>query len=144
MKLAMTVTVKAMASDGSVETTCSVRGDRADRQPSAEATRQLASRARRRVSGGGAPDPDLVRQREVVDAFLAALRDGDFEGLLAVLDPDLVVRADAAVTSGAPTEIRGAPVWAKGPSPTDTSRGSRSARSWMWLSASWWRRRDDW
>src|SRR5512134_3583459 len=81
---------------------------------SAEAARQLASRARRRVRGGGAPDPDLVRQREVVGAFLAALRAGDFEGLLAVLDPDLVVRADMAVPSGAPTEIRGAAVWAKG------------------------------
>ena len=80
---------------------------------SSEATRQLASRARRRVRSGAAPESDLVRQREVVDAFLAALRGGDFEGLLAVLDPDLVVRADAAVTSGAPTEARGAAVWAK-------------------------------
>jgi len=79
---------------------------------SAEAARQLASRARRRVRGGAAPDPDLVRQREVVGAFIAALRAGDFEGLLAVLDPDLVVRADMA--AGAPTEIRGAAVWAKG------------------------------
>jgi RNA polymerase sigma-70 factor, ECF subfamily len=82
---------------------------------SAEATRQLASRARRRVRGGAAaPDRDLVRQREVVDAFLAALRSGDFEGLLAVLDPDLVVRADMAITSGPPSEIRGAAAWAKG------------------------------
>jgi RNA polymerase sigma-70 factor, ECF subfamily len=81
---------------------------------SAEAARQLASRARRRVRGGAAaPDPDLVRQREVVDAFLAALRGGDFEGLLAVLDPDLVVRTDLAVPSGAPAEVRGATVWAK-------------------------------
>jgi RNA polymerase sigma factor (sigma-70 family) len=80
---------------------------------SAEATRQLASRARRRVRGGAtSPDTDLVRQREVVDAFLAALRAGDFEGLLAVLDPDLVVRTD--MPAGAPTEIRGAAVWAKG------------------------------
>ena len=78
---------------------------------SAEAARQLASRARRRVRGGGAPDPDLVRQREVVEAFIAALRAGDFERLLAVLDPDLVVRSDI---SGAPTEIRGAAAWAKG------------------------------
>jgi RNA polymerase sigma factor (sigma-70 family) len=78
---------------------------------SGEATRQLASRARRRVRSGGAPDPDLVRQREVVEAFIAALRAGYFEGLLAVLDPDLVVRADM---SGAPTEIRGAAAWAKG------------------------------
>src|SRR6185503_16844617 len=69
---------------------------------SAEATRQLASRARRRVRGGAAaPDPDRVRHREVVDAFLAALRGGDFEGLLAVLDPDLVVRADMPVPAGA-------------------------------------------
>jgi Sigma-70, region 4 len=80
---------------------------------SPEAARQLASRARRRVRGGGAPDPDLVRQREVVEAFLAALRAGDFEGLLAVLDPDLVVRADMPVPSGAPAEIRGGAVWAK-------------------------------
>jgi RNA polymerase sigma factor (sigma-70 family) len=80
---------------------------------SAEAARQLASRARRRVRGGAAPDPNLVRQREVVEAFVAALRGGDLEGLLAVLDPDLVVRADMAVRSGAPTEIRGAAAWAK-------------------------------
>jgi RNA polymerase sigma-70 factor (ECF subfamily) len=81
---------------------------------SAEAARQLASRARRRVRGGGTPDPDLVRQREVVEAFIAALRVGDFEGLLAVHDPDLVVRADMPVPRGAPSEIRGAAVWAKG------------------------------
>jgi len=82
---------------------------------SAEATRQLASRARRRVRGGAeAPGSDLRRQREVVDAFLAALRRGDLEGLLVVLDPDLVVRSDEAVRPGAPTEIHGAAVWAKG------------------------------
>ena len=81
---------------------------------SATATRQLASRARRRVRGGeAAPEPSVARQREVVDAFLAALRRGDFEGLLAVLDPDLVVRADMGAPSGAPPEIRGAAVWAK-------------------------------
>jgi RNA polymerase sigma factor (sigma-70 family) len=80
---------------------------------SADAARQLASRARRRVRGGAAaPDPGLVRQREVVDAFLAALRGGDFEGLLAVLDPDLVVRTDL-VPPGAPAEVRGAAAWAK-------------------------------
>jgi RNA polymerase sigma-70 factor (ECF subfamily) len=80
---------------------------------SAEATRQLASRARRRVRGSATTSPpDLAGQREVVDAFLAALRGGDFESLLAVLDPDLVVRADMA--AGAPSEIRGAAVWAKG------------------------------
>jgi RNA polymerase sigma-70 factor, ECF subfamily len=80
------------------------------------AARQLASRARRRVRGAETiPDADLRSQREVVDAFLAALRAGDFDGLLAVLDPDVVVRADSvAVPPGAPTEIRGARNWAKG------------------------------
>jgi RNA polymerase sigma factor (sigma-70 family) len=78
-----------------------------------EAARQLASRARRRVRGGGVPDPDVTRQREVVDAFMSALRGGDFEGLLAVLDPDLVVRADMGGPAGT-TEIRGAANWAKG------------------------------
>jgi RNA polymerase sigma factor (sigma-70 family) len=64
-----------------------------DRTPTA--ARQLASRARRRVRGQApAPDPDLGRQREVVDAFLAATRDGDFDALVAVLDPDVVLRAD--------------------------------------------------
>jgi RNA polymerase sigma-70 factor (ECF subfamily) len=77
---------------------------------SSTAARQLASRARRRVQGG-APvrDADLTRQREVVEAFLAAARGGDFEALLAVLDPDVVVRADpAAVPPGASREVRGA------------------------------------
>jgi RNA polymerase sigma-70 factor (ECF subfamily) len=60
------------------------------------AARQLASRARRRVRGSApAEDADLARQRELVDAFLAASREGDFEGLLAVLDPDVVFRIDA-------------------------------------------------
>jgi len=76
------------------------------------AARQLASRARRRVRGGTAPPrPALERQREVVDAFLAALRGGDFEGLLAILDPDVLVRADMGV--GAPSESRGAALYAK-------------------------------
>ena len=68
-----------------------------------EAARQLASRARRRIQGEPTiPDVDVERQREVVDAFLAAARDGDFEALLAVLDPDVVVRADqGAVPAGA-------------------------------------------
>jgi len=58
--------------------------------------RQLASRARRRVRGAGvqAPDPDVARQREVVDAFLTAAHQGDFDALLAVLDPDVVLRSD--------------------------------------------------
>jgi RNA polymerase sigma-70 factor (ECF subfamily) len=56
------------------------------------------------------PDAELARQREVVEAFLAASRDGDFAALLAVLDPDVVLRADSgAVLAGAPEEIRGAP-----------------------------------
>jgi ketosteroid isomerase-like protein len=62
------------------------------------AARQLASRARRRVQGAApVPDTDLTRQREVVDAFFAAARDGDFDGLVAVLDPDVVVRSDGGV-----------------------------------------------
>ncbi|MFJ9817637.1 RNA polymerase sigma factor SigJ [Streptomyces sp. NPDC101151] len=67
------------------------------------ATRQLASRARRRVQGATpAADPDLGRQRQVVDAFLAASRAGDFEALLALLDPDVELRADAgALVRGA-------------------------------------------
>jgi RNA polymerase sigma factor (sigma-70 family) len=74
------------------------------------AARQLASRARRRVQGTPAvPDADVTRQRKVVDAFLAASRGGDFEALLAVLDPDVVFRADrVAVRMGGQAEIRGA------------------------------------
>lgn len=65
---------------------------------SSAATRQLASRARRRVQGQApTPDPDVNRQREVVDAFLAASRDGDFDALLAVLDPDIVLRSDGGL-----------------------------------------------
>src|SRR5438477_6317548 len=63
---------------------------------SASAARQLASRARRRVRGSApVTDASIDQQREVIDAFLAAAREGDFEGLLAVLDPDVVLRADA-------------------------------------------------
>ena len=59
------------------------------------ATRQLASRARRRVRGAAPrPDADLSRQREIVDAFLAASRSGDFDSLVQVLDPDVVLRID--------------------------------------------------
>jgi RNA polymerase sigma factor (sigma-70 family) len=82
---------------------------------STTAARQLASRARRRVQATATvPDADLTRQRAVVDAFLAAARDGDFDALLAVLDPDVVVRADrGAVPSGASREARGAPAVAE-------------------------------
>ena len=93
------------------------------------AARQLASRARRRVHGAGGReseggraeegrrgsarrDADLDRQRAAVDAFLAAARGGDFQGLLAVLDPDVVLRSDAvAVPGGGPQEVRGAEAW---------------------------------
>ena len=71
--------------------------------------RQLASRARRRVQGAAPLDGDQTRQREVVDAFLAASRGGDFDALLALLDPDVVLCADtAAVQSGAEGEVVGA------------------------------------
>jgi RNA polymerase sigma-70 factor, ECF subfamily len=66
-----------------------------DRSPAA--TRQLASRARRRVKGAAAPDPDLTRQRQVVAAFFAAARRGDFDALVTVLDPEVVLRADGGV-----------------------------------------------
>lgn len=72
------------------------------------ATRQLASRARRRVRGASTSDVDLVRNREVVEAFIAAAKAGDFEALLAVLDPDVVFRCDAkAIRMGGPPEVHG-------------------------------------
>jgi RNA polymerase sigma factor (sigma-70 family) len=79
-----------------------------DRSPAA--ARQLASRARRRVRGAAPqPDTDLAEQREVVDAFLAAARDGDFEALLAVLDPDVVLRTDGGTRRASVSrELRGA------------------------------------
>lgn len=78
------------------------------------AARQLASRARRRVQGAE-PVSNSSQQREVVEAFLGALRSGDLEGLIGVLDPDVVVRIDeAAARPGAPREIRGAQNWARG------------------------------
>ncbi|MFE5592203.1 RNA polymerase sigma factor SigJ [Streptomyces sp. NPDC056549] len=79
-----------------------------DRTPAA--TRQLASRARRRVQDAApAPGPDARRQREIADAFLAAAHGGDFEGLLAVLDPDVVLRADGGRTLAAVSKVvRGA------------------------------------
>ena len=78
-----------------------------DRSP--EAARQLASRARRRVQAAPVPDPDLRRQRAVVDAFLTAARSGDMHGLLEVLDPDVVFRADAgALPAGAAFPVAGA------------------------------------
>jgi RNA polymerase sigma-70 factor, ECF subfamily len=89
---------------------------------SAAAAKQLASRARRRVRGSPAPsEADRARQRELVEAFLRAARAGDLEGLLAVLDPDAVIRIDGAarIAGGAadaadtPRELRGSSTWAK-------------------------------
>ena len=103
---------------------CDEIGSIVGRSPAA--AKQLASRARRRVRGLSAPrDPGRARQREVVEAFLKAARAGDLEGLLAVLDPDAVIRIDAAarfdgvVRIDAPAadvgrarELRGASTWA--------------------------------
>jgi RNA polymerase sigma-70 factor (ECF subfamily) len=76
---------------------------------SPEATRQLASRARRRVRGTApTPDADLSAQWQVVDAFLAAAREGDFDALVAVLDPDVVLRADGGRLTGLTQHVRGA------------------------------------
>ena len=86
------------------------------------AAKQLASRARRRVRGPSAPsDASRARQREVVEAFLRAAREGDLERLLAVLDPDAVIRIDGAAriaggsadAADTPRELRGASTWAK-------------------------------
>src|SRR5215471_355721 len=78
-----------------------------DRSP--VATRQLASRARRRVQGQApTSDADPQQQRQVIDAFLAAARNGDFQGLVSVLDPDVVLRADGGVLTGASRVVRGA------------------------------------
>ncbi|HTI26607.1 MAG TPA: sigma-70 family RNA polymerase sigma factor [Kutzneria sp.] len=75
------------------------------------ATRQLASRARRRVQGADRPDSDLSRQRRVVDAFLAASRDGNFDALLELLDPDVELRADETTVAGSiANHDKGAPL----------------------------------
>ncbi|HKR52471.1 MAG TPA: sigma-70 family RNA polymerase sigma factor [Pseudonocardiaceae bacterium] len=82
-----------------------------ERSPAA--ARQLASRARRRVQSATAAEVDHTRQREVVEAFLAASRTGDFDALLAVLDPDVVLRADRlAVQAAAASQAQGAPTLA--------------------------------
>lgn len=92
------------------------------------AARQLASRARRRVRGTTADlSAQLSEQRKVVDAFLAALRAGDFESLVAVLDPDLVVHADVGVLPAATlAEVRGAEAWAR--QALKTAQGAKIAR----------------
>jgi RNA polymerase sigma-70 factor (ECF subfamily) len=81
-----------------------------DRSP--EATRQLASRARRRVEGSPPPEIDLASQRHIVETFIAALRRGDVEGMIAVLDPEVVGRAGD--DTGNVREVRGARTWASG------------------------------
>ena len=86
---------------------------------SPEATRQLASRARRRVRGTAVPDAPLTDQWQVVDAFLAAAREGDFDALVAILDPDVVLRADGGITGlshqaeGAQAVAKQASMWAR-------------------------------
>jgi RNA polymerase sigma-70 factor, ECF subfamily len=90
------------------------------------AARQLASRGRRRVKSGDAPPPDsdLAGQRQVVDAFLSAARGGDFDALVAVLDPDVVLRIDGGASfSGASMLINGADAVAK--------QARRGLRSWL-------------
>jgi RNA polymerase sigma-70 factor (ECF subfamily) len=97
-----------------------------DRSPAA--ARQLASRARRRVQGAEAPDAHPDRQRQLVDAFLAAARGGDLQALLAVLDPDVVFRADStAVRMGGSAEIRGAAAVAA------TFKGRAQAAKTAWV-----------
>src|SRR5262249_51840781 len=73
-----------------------------------DAARQMASRARRRVQTRKGPPADVEAPRSVVDAFVAAARDGDFNRLVAVLDPEVVLRADAGAQAGKSIEIRGA------------------------------------
>jgi RNA polymerase sigma factor (sigma-70 family) len=96
---------------------------------SSEAARQLASRARRRVQGADrSAAADLKQQKEVIEAFLAALRAGDFGALVALLDPDIVVRADAsAAVGGLAREVQGAEAWAR--QAITFSRGARFAQT---------------
>jgi RNA polymerase sigma factor (sigma-70 family) len=96
---------------------------------SPEAARQLASRARRRVRGAPAPETDLARQREAAAAYLAAARGGDFAGLVAVLDENVVLTTDAAASpSGRPAVLRGARAVARGAvSSARLAAGSRLA-----------------
>jgi|SRR5581483_8958458 len=95
---------------------------------SAVAARQLASRARRRVRGTETPSrADLVEQRRVVDSFLTALRAGDFNTLVALLDPELAVHLDENVLSAeAASKIRGAEAWAR--QAIATAKGAKMAR----------------
>ena len=92
-----------------------------DRSP--DAVRKLASRARRRLRGATpASDADLAGQRELVDAFLAAARDGDFDALVSVLDPDVVLRADLGPGRSRPVRVRADGARRGKSSRTDASR----------------------
>jgi RNA polymerase sigma-70 factor (ECF subfamily) len=92
------------------------------------AARQLASRARRRIRGGDIAGPSLPQQRKVVEAFLAALRKGDFDALVAILDPDVVVHSDKTSTlPGQPAEMRGASSFAR--QIISAAQGARAART---------------
>jgi RNA polymerase sigma factor (sigma-70 family) len=93
-----------------------------------EATRQLASRARRRVQGAPpTPAAQLAQQRKVIDKFIAALQSADFDALVAVLDPDIAVQVDdASATPGALKEVHGATAWAK--QAITAARGAKFAR----------------
>jgi RNA polymerase sigma factor (sigma-70 family) len=97
---------------------------------SPEAARQLASRARRRVRGGervtDGSGTGLAEQRQLVEAFLAAVRSADFEGLVAVLGPEFVIRADATASPPTGSEVRGAETWAK--QAVAWARGAKAAR----------------
>jgi ketosteroid isomerase-like protein len=100
---------------------------------SSTAARQLASRARRRVQGAPTvPNADLARQREVVRAFLAAARAGDFDALLAVLDPDVINRGDRVVAPPDGREVRGAAAVAQG-ARVYSRRGGASAEPTLML-----------
>jgi RNA polymerase sigma factor (sigma-70 family) len=94
---------------------------------SSVAVRQLASRARRRVQGRPVPDRDVVQQWDVVDAFYAAARDGDFERLLEVLDPDVVLRMEGGAGAPQSRVIRGARRVAQGAMATPSGRQVRLA-----------------
>src|SRR5215217_6207500 len=96
------------------------------------AARQLASRARRRVrdAASPAPDPDLARQRDVVDAFFRAARAGDFDGLVALLDPEVVLRADFGARRPAASRVtRGPAAVARCRAPSCTWRWSTAPRA---------------
>src|SRR5262249_50825234 len=88
------------------------------------AARPLASRARRRVQGADLPDVDLSAQRRIVDAFLTAVRAGNVDALVQLLDGDAVLRLDRPLAPGGPTEMRGADVIAK----RSAAGGARAAR----------------